>query len=200
MFVRNLLTKLRANPIRKFPRSQLFCCMHVLTTRLALIPSQNSGLSCPHCLKSVICSHFSIWRIKDSPAVIVWKTLSLCDCSQRRAIIWLCARVMLRIWVSSMLMPEEASPQFGSIFEAALNNVSFFFGIGLYGERSGAFSLVLGGKDEAERCLSQMKILIRPMYSNPPIHVNLRLKSTDLNFSSKSNKNYCRALISYEKS
>lgn len=47
---------------------------------------------------------------------------------------------------------------------------SFAKNMGLYGERAGAFSLVTGSKDEAERTLSQIKILIRPMYSNPPIH------------------------------
>lgn len=40
----------------------------------------------------------------------------------------------------------------------------------MYGERIGAFSLSCNDKDEADRCLSQIKILIRPMYSNPPIH------------------------------
>ena len=38
------------------------------------------------------------------------------------------------------------------------------------GERAGAFSLITSSKDEAARTLSQIKILIRPMYSNPPIH------------------------------
>jgi len=38
------------------------------------------------------------------------------------------------------------------------------------GERIGAFSLVTSSKDEAARTLSQLKILIRPMYSNPPIY------------------------------
>ena len=37
------------------------------------------------------------------------------------------------------------------------------------GERVGAFSLVCSSPDEAQRTLSQLKILIRPMYSNPPI-------------------------------
>lgn len=41
---------------------------------------------------------------------------------------------------------------------------------GLYGERAGAFSLVTGSPEEAKRTLSQIKILIRPLYSNPPIH------------------------------
>lgn len=47
---------------------------------------------------------------------------------------------------------------------------SFAKNMGLYGERVGAFSLVMGSKDEADRVMSQLKILIRPMYSNPPIH------------------------------
>lgn len=38
------------------------------------------------------------------------------------------------------------------------------------GERIGAFTLVCNSKDEAARCMSQLKILIRPMYSNPPIN------------------------------
>lgn len=47
---------------------------------------------------------------------------------------------------------------------------SYAKNMGLYGERVGAFSLVCADKDEADRCMSQIKILIRPMYSNPPIH------------------------------
>lgn len=47
---------------------------------------------------------------------------------------------------------------------------SFAKNMGLYGERAGAFSLVCADKDEAARTMSQIKILIRPMYSNPPIH------------------------------
>lgn len=47
---------------------------------------------------------------------------------------------------------------------------SYAKNMGLYGERAGAFSLVCADKDEAARTMSQIKILIRPMYSNPPIH------------------------------
>lgn len=47
---------------------------------------------------------------------------------------------------------------------------SYAKNMGLYGERAGAFSLITSSKDEAERTMSQIKILIRPMYSNPPIH------------------------------
>ncbi|RLU15337.1 hypothetical protein DMN91_012331 [Ooceraea biroi] len=47
---------------------------------------------------------------------------------------------------------------------------SYAKNMGLYGERVGAFTLVTSSKDEAARTLSQLKILIRPMYSNPPIY------------------------------
>lgn len=47
---------------------------------------------------------------------------------------------------------------------------SFAKNMGLYGERVGAFSLVTANGEEKERVLSQIKILIRPLYSNPPIN------------------------------
>ncbi|KYK55886.1 putative aspartate aminotransferase [Drechmeria coniospora] len=47
---------------------------------------------------------------------------------------------------------------------------SFAKNMGLYGERVGAFSLVCADQAERKRVDSQLKILIRPMYSNPPIH------------------------------
>ncbi|KAF4521798.1 hypothetical protein B566_EDAN011383 [Ephemera danica] len=46
---------------------------------------------------------------------------------------------------------------------------SYAKNMGLYGERAGAFSLVTSSKDDAARTLSQIKIIVRPMYSNPPI-------------------------------
>jgi aspartate aminotransferase len=47
---------------------------------------------------------------------------------------------------------------------------SFAKNMGLYGERVGAFSLVCADAEEKKRVDSQLKILIRPLYSNPPIH------------------------------
>ena len=41
--------------------------------------------------------------------------------------------------------------------------------LGLYGLRTGAFSVTCENKEEADRVLSQLKIIIRPLYSNPPI-------------------------------
>ncbi|CAF4264982.1 unnamed protein product, partial [Rotaria magnacalcarata] len=47
---------------------------------------------------------------------------------------------------------------------------SYAKNMGLYGERVGALTAVCEDKDEVERVMSQIKILIRPMYSNPPVH------------------------------
>lgn len=38
---------------------------------------------------------------------------------------------------------------------------------GLYGERVGAFSIVCESAEEKKRVDSQIKILVRPLYSNP---------------------------------
>jgi aromatic-amino-acid transaminase len=49
-------------------------------------------------------------------------------------------------------------------------STSFSKSFSLYGERVGALSVVCGSKDEAARVLSQLKIVIRTNYSNPPTH------------------------------
>jgi aspartate aminotransferase len=57
---------------------------------------------------------------------------------------------------------------------------SFAKNFGLYGERVGCLSFVGKTAEEADRLLSQLKILIRPTYSNPPIH-GARIVATVLN-------------------
>eukprot|EP00567_Pseudictyota_dubia_P005802 CAMPEP_0197449206 /NCGR_PEP_ID=MMETSP1175-20131217/20391_1 /TAXON_ID=1003142 /ORGANISM="Triceratium dubium, Strain CCMP147" /LENGTH=443 /DNA_ID=CAMNT_0042981249 /DNA_START=22 /DNA_END=1353 /DNA_ORIENTATION=+ len=47
---------------------------------------------------------------------------------------------------------------------------SFSKNFGLYGQRVGALSVVCADPEEAKRVTSQLKITIRPMYSNPPKH------------------------------
>jgi aromatic-amino-acid transaminase len=47
---------------------------------------------------------------------------------------------------------------------------SFSKSFSLYGERVGALSVVCQDKEEAGRVLSQLKIVIRANYSNPPTH------------------------------
>jgi aromatic-amino-acid transaminase len=49
-------------------------------------------------------------------------------------------------------------------------STSFSKSFSLYGERVGALSVVCEDKDEANRVLSQLKIVIRTNYSNPPTH------------------------------
>eukprot|EP00559_Dactyliosolen_fragilissimus_P007040 CAMPEP_0184856754 /NCGR_PEP_ID=MMETSP0580-20130426/1931_1 /TAXON_ID=1118495 /ORGANISM="Dactyliosolen fragilissimus" /LENGTH=449 /DNA_ID=CAMNT_0027351955 /DNA_START=71 /DNA_END=1420 /DNA_ORIENTATION=- len=47
---------------------------------------------------------------------------------------------------------------------------SFSKNFGLYGQRVGALSVITNSEEECARVLSQLKITIRPMYSNPPKH------------------------------
>jgi aromatic-amino-acid transaminase len=47
---------------------------------------------------------------------------------------------------------------------------SFSKSFSLYGERVGALSVVCASTQEAQRVLSQLKVLIRTNYSNPPTH------------------------------
>ena len=61
----------------------------------------------------------------------------------------------------------------GKFVDAGLNifvSTSFSKSFSLYGERVGALSVVASDKDEAARVLSQLKIVIRTNYSNPPTH------------------------------
>ena len=61
----------------------------------------------------------------------------------------------------------------GKFVAAGLNifvSTSFSKSFSLYGERVGGLSVVANDKDEAARVLSQLKIVIRTNYSNPPIH------------------------------
>jgi aromatic-amino-acid transaminase len=49
-------------------------------------------------------------------------------------------------------------------------STSFSKSFSLYGERVGALSVLCENKEQASRVLSQLKIVIRTNYSNPPIH------------------------------
>jgi len=61
---------------------------------------------------------------------------------------------------------------------------SFAKNFGLYGERAGAVHFVTNSSDEKARVDSQLKIVIRPMYSNPPVYgakiVGIVLNDKDL--------------------
>jgi len=47
---------------------------------------------------------------------------------------------------------------------------SFAKNFGLYGERCGTFSVVCSSEEQREKIMSQLRLIIRPMYSNPPKH------------------------------
>lgn len=47
---------------------------------------------------------------------------------------------------------------------------SFAKNFGLYGERCGTFSIICRDQLEKKAVMSQLKLIIRPMYSSPPIH------------------------------
>lgn len=47
---------------------------------------------------------------------------------------------------------------------------SFAKNFGLYGERCGTFSVVCGNATQKARILSQLRCIVRPMYSSPPRH------------------------------
>jgi aspartate/tyrosine/aromatic aminotransferase len=47
---------------------------------------------------------------------------------------------------------------------------SFAKNFGLYGERIGALNIVTSSPQSVEPIRSQLKVIIRPMYSNPPAH------------------------------
>ena len=68
---------------------------------------------------------------------------------------------------------EEDGAAVGKFVAAGLDffvSTSFSKSFSLYGERVGGLSVVCESKDEAGRVLSQLKIVIRTNYSNPPIH------------------------------
>ena len=68
---------------------------------------------------------------------------------------------------------EEDGAAVGKFVAAGLNffvSTSFSKSFSLYGERVGGLSVVCENKEEAGRVLSQLKIVIRTNYSNPPIH------------------------------
>jgi len=61
----------------------------------------------------------------------------------------------------------------GKFIQSGMNffvSTSFSKSFSLYGERVGALSVVCTDKPECDRVLSQLKIMVRTNYSNPPIH------------------------------
>ena len=68
---------------------------------------------------------------------------------------------------------QEDGAVIGKFVNAGLNflvSTSFSKSFSLYGERVGALSVVCHSADEAAKVLSQLKVVIRTNYSNPPTH------------------------------
>jgi len=68
---------------------------------------------------------------------------------------------------------KEDGAVIGKFVAAGLDffvSTSFSKSFSLYGERVGALSVVCKDKEETGRVLSQLKLVIRTNYSNPPIH------------------------------
>lgn len=72
---------------------------------------------------------------------------------------------------------SEGIDEDGAVIRAFAERVPNFFvstsfskSFSLYGERVGGLSIVCSDSDEAARVLSQVKIVIRTNYSNPPTH------------------------------
>jgi len=68
---------------------------------------------------------------------------------------------------------QEDGAVIAKFVAAGLNifvSTSFSKSFSLYGERVGALSVVANDKEESARVLSQLKIVIRTNYSNPPTH------------------------------
>jgi len=59
------------------------------------------------------------------------------------------------------------------LFESAgmpiITAQSFAKNFGLYGQRVGTLSFICSDPDEKARVISQLKMIARPMYSNPPL-------------------------------
>jgi aspartate aminotransferase len=72
---------------------------------------------------------------------------------------------------------------------------SFAKNFGLYGERAGTISVVCSNANERSAVLSQLKLIVRPMYSSPPVHGSniVRTVLTDPELTSMYYEN-CRAM------
>jgi len=78
---------------------------------------------------------------------------------------------------------------------------SFAKNFGLYGERTGTLSVVCNSAEEKSAVMSQLKLIIRPMYSSPPIHGSSIVKTvlTDDNLTTEYYSN-CKEMADRIKS
>ncbi|KAH9305334.1 hypothetical protein KI387_009738, partial [Taxus chinensis] len=75
--------------------------------------------------------------------------------------------------IHQLIRHKDLLPFFDSAYQMVVNALiaqSYAKNMGLYGERVGALSIICRSENVAKRVESQLKLVIRPMYSNPPIH------------------------------
>jgi aromatic-amino-acid transaminase len=73
-------------------------------------------------------------------------------------------------FASGLEADRAAVERFAGLGIPVLVASSFSKSFSLYGERVGALSVVTANAEEAARTLSQLKVTIRTLYSNPPTH------------------------------
>ena len=125
------------------------------TIQRVSILDPNSGMNYRRSLNERNCWSSWIWLIKVLLVEISMKMPMRCENSSMISTILFSLNRTQRTWVSCPPCSIEWHWSSSS---------------GLYGERVGAFTAVCENKEEADRVMSQLKILIRPMYSNPPVH------------------------------
>jgi aspartate aminotransferase len=73
---------------------------------------------------------------------------------------------------------------------------SFAKNFGLYGERVGSLTFLGANEKEAQNLESQLKILVRPMYSNPPVQ-GARIVQTILSDPQLTAQWYCQSIVPF---
>lgn len=132
--------------------------VHIILQELT--QNQSSGLKCPKSLRRRNYFLSSTWLTRDSHLVnnFFFFKVILSDLPDE-------------IFLLVGDIDKDAAPvrMFLKDGHQIALSQSYAKNMGLYGERAGAFSLICSSKEEAAATMSQLKIIIRPMYSNPPV-------------------------------
>ena len=133
--------------------------------------------ACGTCIDRLIIFHLDVIYKRMDPTLDQWKEISETVKKQKLLPFFDCA---YQGFASGDATIDAASVRMFVEDGHHLATVqSFSKNFGMYGQRIGALSVVGATEDEAKRVVSQMKLVIRPMYSNPPRH-GARLVSTIL--------------------
>lgn len=111
------------------------------------------------------------------PSVDQWKEIA--QCFKERKLIGLFDCAYQGYATGDLDRDAFAVRHFVDVGVPTMTAQSFSKNLGLYCERAGALSIVASSAEEANAIVSQLKLIIRPMYSNPPAH-GARIVSTVL--------------------